>query len=180
MSAVSHINLFPIGDVETGAAGTDLANNLGMEIHMPDGKKFRLVRFNGAAGLTSVAGRAFMYSSAVAATNLYDVTPVTGTASRCCGVAPTAVTGFDISSQVDLTDNDLFWVQFDGRAEVVQGDDGNTITAGNFVGPSADADTGKVDTTTTTYTNGTTIGRALETTAADGATPLLELDNLKG
>lgn len=156
--------MVPLGGKVGPESGSELeaALNklLGSEIEGPEGTRFRLVRLNSSAlAGTSNADtqadppgrRTMKYSTAQA----WDVEPTTAATDRPCGIT--------VTNQVTLADNDFLWVQIEGMAEAYQGDDATNTTAGDFVGPDDDADKGKVISTTTTFTYGVTVGRALET-----------------
>ena len=131
----------------------------------------RLVQLNLSAGFASPGRRVFKYSSTDP--NDYDVEPVDGTSDRPCGVS---LTGLN-----DLVDNDYFLVIFDGRVQVFRGDDATAVAAGNYIDPDNDTDLGKVKSSTTTQTQGVTIGRALEAAASTDTAFIVEiLDPLKG
>ena len=133
----------------------------------------RLMRLNNASGLSSAGALVFKLSNPSAAFD-GDVEGVAATSDRPCGVSH--------ADQVALDDNDFFLLIVEGQATVTYGDAGGSITAGHFVGPDDDADTGKVASTNTTYTRGTTIGKAIgANTGTDGEQSDVQiLDRLLG
>lgn len=160
------LGMLKLGKKAASADFAALDNLVGSEIEGPNGSRFRLVRLNKAAGLTAANAqkKVFKYSSA---SDTFDVEPVAATTDRPCGVG--------LSDQVALSDNDLFWVQVEGRCEVTLGDDTGDPAAGDYIDPDNDTDLGNIKTVTTTFTAGVTIGRCLEAASADGDTPMIQI-----
>lgn len=144
------IGALPIGGKVSSDHADDMDAILGTEIEGPKGTRFRLVRLNKAAGIAAPGRRTFVYTSETG----YDVDMSATANARICGVAT--------KDQVALVDNDYFWLQVDGVVELIRGDDGTNIAAGDHVANDDDADEGKVKTVTTNVALGTAQIRALE------------------
>lgn len=134
------IATFPLGErlPSTALSYDEISKQIGQEVDGPKGTKFRLVRLNIAAGLSAANAvkRCFKYSAGAAST--YDVELSGGAGAegdKCCGVSR--------DDQVALSDNDLFWIQFDGRMTLFKGD-GTDVADGDPVSVDDDADKGKV------------------------------------
>ena len=167
--ALTHLNVLPIGETRD-SNWSEGGRLVGTIAHGPDGKSYRLVSY--AQAITSPTNLTVMYS---AATDVRTVTRVTGTTDRVAGVIPKKKNG---NNHDDIASGDYGWLMISGRVEVVHGDDGNTITAGDYVSASADTDTGKVDQSAgsgATYDEGVTFAICLETSSTDGGTPMVEL-----
>jgi len=165
------IGTIDIGDKVSASslAITELTKQLGSVIEGPDGKAYRLVRLDLAAGVSSlpaVASRAFIHTVRLT----HDVKPCTAVTDRCVGVS--------VGGQVDLDDNDLFWLQIDGRFTAELGDGTAWAALGDYIRCSGDTDTGKFEeaaTNGTTWLEGQTFAIAAEVTASDGDTALADM-----
>lgn len=169
------IGTIPIGDKVSASSLsiTELSKQLGLEIEGTHGKAYRLVRLDLAAGMSSfpaVAARCFVYT----ASSTYDVEPADTIGSA---TAATRVVGLSVGGQVDLDDNDLFWVQIDGRFTAELGDGTAWGAVGDYIRPSGDTDLGKFEeeATATTYVENSTIAKAVGTVASDGDTSLADI-----
>lgn len=107
---------------------------VGSEIEDKNGKRYRFVRLNQANGRASCGKRTFFYTSN---NQLYDVDYTTSDDDQCCGVS--------VEGQVDLDDNDLFWLQIDGRVTLTNSDDATDVALGDLLRCSGDTDLGKVE-----------------------------------
>lgn len=129
---------------------------LGSVVEGAKGKCYMLVEADLSSGDFDARGKTFKFMDR----SLYTVRPCSAVTDDVAGVgvyrdpevegAATA-TASGISS---LDDEDYFWIQVAGRAEVIQGDDVTTdpgaVNATNmYATPGDDADTGKVEGTAT-------------------------------
>lgn len=164
------IGTIPVGDKvsASSAAITELSKQLGSVIEGEDGKAYRLVRLDVAAGVSSLpsdAARCVVYT----ARTTFDVELCDAVTERCVGLT--------VPGQVDLADNDLFWVQIDGRFTAELGT-GTAWAAGDYIRCSGDTDKGKMEeaaTSGTTYAYGQTFAIAAAAAASDGDKALADI-----
>jgi len=165
------IGTIAIGDKVSASslAITEMTKQLGTEIEGLDGKRYRLVRLDLAAGVSSLpatAARALIYTTR----SSFDVKPCTAVTDRCVGLT--------VGGQVDLDDNDLFWAQIDGRFTAELGDGTAWGAIGDYIRCSGDTDTGKFEeaaTAGTTWAEGETFAIAVAAVASDGDTALADI-----
>ncbi len=147
------------------AALVDYEHHLGKVFYGEDGKVYQLVKFEtGGTTLASPQYKTFKWHDRTT----FEVEPVDANADRVLGVCP--------CTEAELAADDLFFVQIDGPATLMQGNDtGNYCTAGEYVRPDDDTDLGKCAGNGTTYDEGVTFAIARATVAAADTTLLVDL-----
>ena len=159
---------FPIGEKRAAADYPQYDAMHGQEFEVGSkGSKVRLVRLNTAAGISTVGARVFQYTTG--GDDEHDVEMAHGkSTSNPCGVSDPA--------QVDLVDNDLFWVYILGWHYVTLSDDTAADPAvGDYIDVDDDADEGKVLTVTTNFHKKICVGMSLEVETVDSATFLVDI-----
>ena len=130
-------------------------------------KRYKLVQYDSNAGssFSTPQDKTFIWHVRSA----YEVLPCSGNTDRVCGVSPCEAS--------DLDADDYFFIQVDGEAYVIQGDDtANDVTVGEYVRPDNDADLGKCASNSTTFAEGITFARPITgASETDGARCLVDL-----
>lgn len=158
---MSGVFLFPLGEVSTNA---NLANNLGHEVDIGDGRRFKLFKASATIGSASTAalnanGKLLKFTTETS----WTVEGGTANTSRICCVVPD-------EGPKALASGDYFWGQikgnFTGRVGSAASDQ---VDAGEYVFCSTDADLGKMDDGGTSFTQGQTCAIALATSSTADA-----------
>ena len=154
------IATFPVGTKvsSTNGAYTELQKQLGNEIDGRQGKKYRLVQ---AATADGTGGRTRVYEWVVAASHTVDIADAAVTETPC---------GIGLAAQESLAAGDLFWLQIEGRAAVLN-DAAATLAVDTVICPSGTVAGSVVAIGDVTLTESNTIvGKVLTSTAASTAT----------
>lgn len=148
---------FPIG-TKMSSDNTELAKLLGLEITGKNGRVFRLYQYVGSASLTGAYGagtnRAGARGFAPVAGNLDDpLTQHKVDLAVLGGTKPTnRAVGYALKDQVDLVQNDYFWLQVDGDYfDLWMGDDTTDVAPGDYLQLDDDTDLGAVKGSGTTF-----------------------------
>lgn len=157
---------FDLGE-KRGSERTYLANLLGLEFDGFNGSKFRLVEYDPAGAVLSLANSQRAGFKKLVAGDNYRVTRTT--------LATDLVEGETVAFQQTIAPGDYFWLQVDGRCRMVNEAAGAPIVAGDLVTPGGTTP-GAVQQAGgggTTYTDGVSAWRAMAGAAA-GAEVLLQ------
>lgn len=159
---------FPLG--EKVSSDVDLSKNLGQIVEGKKGRKFRLVQYVSATALTGAyaagANIAGARHFAPTAANLDDPSTMfkVGLAQRTGTKPQNRSIGVALKDQVDLVQNDYFWLQFDGDyIDMFMGDDGTNVAPGDYIALDDDADLGCVYGLGTVHTPEFEVGIAMST-----------------
>lgn len=141
---------FPIG-TKMSSDNSELEKILGLEITGKNGRVFRLVKYVSATALTGpyAAGANIAGARGFAPTagNLDDPTTMhhVGLAALGATKPQNRPVGYALKDQVDLVQNDYFWLQVDGDYfDLWMGDDGTDVAPGDYLQIDNDTDLGCV------------------------------------
>lgn len=161
----------PLGG-KAGSDNTELAKLLGLEVTGRFGRKFRLVQYVSATALTGAAAAGANIAGArhfaPTAANIADPSTMfkVGLAQRTGTKPQNRSIGVALKDQVDLVQNDYFWLQFDGDyIDMYHGDDATAVAVGDYVALDDDTDLGNVYGLGTTFTPEFMLGVAMDTNA---------------